>query len=139
MRMAQLRSDVCDMLVLYPTQSLVRQIGAWSVRHGECRVETTATRSPREIRAALDRADMVLVDATEDHVQAIDAFALALGSRGASKTAVYTERMHEGLEPFVRQQGILLLFGPLSGAQWEGFFARLMPAGRQRLPGKLAA
>jgi hypothetical protein len=127
------------MLVLYPTPSLLRQVGAWSGRHAECRVESAAARAAGEIRKAIDRAEAVLIDATEDHVQAVDALALALGSFGASKTVVYTERMHEGLEQFVRLQGVLLLFGPLSGAQWEGLFERLMPGRRQRQPRKSAA
>jgi hypothetical protein len=138
-QIAQLRSDVCDMVVFYPTQSLARQIRDWSGRHGDSRIETTTSRSAREMRGAIDRADVVLVDATGDHVQAIDTFAMALGSLGPAKTVVYTERMHEGLEQFVRLQGVLLLFGPLTGAQWESFFDRFIPERRRRQPRKMVA
>ncbi len=138
MATAFLGSDMCNMTVLYPTQSAARQIGLWSDRHGDCRVEAVYGRSAREIRSAVDRATLVVVDATEDYAQAVDAFALALGGRGAAKVVVYTERMHEGLELFVRRQGALLLFGPLSAAQWEGFFARVLPE-RRRRSGRMAA
>jgi len=136
---AQLPSDACHLVVFYPTQSLARQINAWSGRRGDCRVETAQARWARGIRDAVDRADAVLVDATGDHVQAVDALVMALGGVGAARTVVYTERIHEGLEPFVRRQGVLLLFGPLHSAQWEGFFERFLPGGRPGEPRKLAA
>lgn len=131
MRRAEPRSDVCRLLVFYPTQSLAREIAAWSVGRGDCRVELVGARGVNEVRDAIRRADAVLVDATGDHGQAVDALVMALRAVGAAKTAVYTERMHEGLEPFVRRQGVLLLLGPLHGAEWQGFFARFLP-GRGR-------
>ncbi|MGD0899362.1 MAG: hypothetical protein ABR915_16110 [Thermoguttaceae bacterium] len=139
MTLARLRSDVCDVVVFYPTPVLARQIRDWSGRHRDRRVETATGRSAREIREAVDRAEVVLVDATEDHVQAIDALVMASGGHGPGKAAVYTERIHEGLELFVRQQGVPLLFGPLTGAQWEGFFERIVPGRHGRQPWKLVA
>jgi hypothetical protein len=139
LKKAKLRSGVCQLVVFYPTQSLARQISAWSGRRGDCRVEIAGARRASEVRDVIDRADAVLVDATGDNVQAVDALVMALGGVGVAKTAVYTERMHEGLEPFVRRQGVLLLFGPLRGAEWEGFFERFLPGRRPGESWKLVA
>jgi hypothetical protein len=91
-----------------------------------------------EIRAVLARADVALIDATEDQFHAAEAFAEAAESLGAGAAAVYTERMHDGLELFVRSRGAQLLLGPLAEAEWDGFFARTLPAGRRRSWGKVA-
>jgi hypothetical protein len=96
-------------------------------------------RSAQDVRRLAVKADAVLIDATEDHAQAIDAFSLALTQLGAARTTLYTEQLHEGLEPFVRMQGALLLLGPLKETQWEDFWQRTAPEGRQRRSWKKAA
>ncbi|MGA2620845.1 MAG: hypothetical protein ABSF26_24755 [Thermoguttaceae bacterium] len=119
-------------VVFYPCESLRRQIRTWAGKHPDRRIETALGRSAREIGNVVRGADMALLDATEDHAQAIDAFSQALTCLGAEGTAVYTEQMHEGLELFVRRQGAPLLFGPLDEQQWEGFFERTLPLRHRR-------
>jgi len=85
-------------------------------------VKTASVRAADAVRRTLRDADMVLVDATDDDVQAIDVFTHGVASLGPTRAAVYTERMHEGLEYFVRAQGALLLLGPLSDGQWKDYF-----------------
>ena len=74
---------------------------------------------------------MVLVDASDDHAQAIELFSQAVARFGSRQVAVYTESMHQGLELFVRTQGAWLLLGPLDDRQWEEFFSSLLPGTRQ--------
>jgi hypothetical protein len=115
-------------VLFYPSDSLARQVMAWAGRRAEYAVQSAFVRSFPGMRKAIGRADAVLVDATNDYPQAIDAFSQALGQLGAAATAVYTEQVHEGLELFVRLHGSLLLLGPLSEEQWEGFFERALRA-----------
>jgi hypothetical protein len=84
-------------------------------------------------------ATLAIIDASEDHAQAIDAFSQSVARLGAYKTVVYTEKMHEGLELFVRFQGSLLLYGPLSQVQWEDFFRRTLPPNEQSWPLRMVA
>jgi hypothetical protein len=130
------KQAVYDIVMFYPSTSLVRQMAAWARKHAEGRVMPAFARSVHEIRSSIEATDLVLVDATQDHAQAIDAFSQVLGHLGSGRTVVYTERMHEGLELFVRTQGAQLLFGPLSEGQWEGFFgcATTAMASRPAMP-----
>ena len=94
-------------------------------------METVRARSAVAIRCALGGADLALVDASDDHAQAVDLFSQAVARLGARQASVYTERMHEGLEHFVRTQGAWLLLGPLTDREWEDYFATVLPAARQ--------
>jgi hypothetical protein len=123
---------VREIVLFYPCGSLARQIAAWGRRRVDCVIEPAFTRSFPDMRRALRRADLVLVDATHDYPQAIDAFSQALAQLGSKATTVYTERMHEGLELFVRLHGSLLLFGPLGDAEWEGFFDAALRGSERR-------
>ena len=114
--------------VFYPGLPLLRQVQHWAKRHAQCTVEPVFARSAPEMRAALLKSDVVLVDATHDHAQAVEAFSQALGYQGNRRTAVYSETLHDGLESFVRMQGSQLLFGPLADGQWNGFFSRVRAA-----------
>jgi hypothetical protein len=118
---------VRELLVFYPCDSLSRQIVCWARRHIDSSVELTFARTARDIQRYVHTADTVLVDATHDYAQAADTFSLALTHLGASRTALYTERMHDGLEPFARVQGSLLLFGPLPEVQWDEYLERALP------------
>ena len=68
---------------------------------------------------------MVLIDATDDHAQAIDVFLQAITQLGADAVAVYTEVVHDGLELFVRGHGSLMLLGPSFDGHLAKFFERL--------------
>ena len=99
--------------------------------HADCGIEPVFGRSALEIRRSLNGADLVLVDASDDHAQAIELFSQSVARLGSRRVAVYTERMHEGLELFVRTQGAWLLLGPLNNQQWEEFFSSMLPPARR--------
>jgi hypothetical protein len=136
---AGVRKSRHEVVLLYPGESLHRQVAAWGQRHADCAVEPLFIRSLIGIRRFLETADVAVIDATDDEAQAIDAFTQATARLGAAGTAVYTERMHEGLEELVRMRGALLLFGPLDDDQWEGFFERAIAAQQRRLTWRVAA
>ncbi len=117
--------------VCYPSESLSRQVGLWARQHADCGIEPVFARSAWEIRRFLSGAGRVLVDASDDHAQAIELFAQSVARLGSRHVAVYTERMHEGLELFVRTQGAWLLLGPLNNWQWEEFFSSMLPSADQ--------
>jgi hypothetical protein len=129
--MTMIEAVVHDIAVCYPSESLSRQMATWARRHDDCAIEPVFRRSAAAIRQSLSGAELVLVDATDDHAQAIDLFAQSVARLGSRRVAVYTERMHDGLEPFVRTQGAWLLLGPLGDDQWEEFFASMLPAIRR--------
>lgn len=66
-------------------------------------------------------------------MSALDELASLLDAR---HLAVYTERMHEGLERFVRVRGILLLLGPVEAAQWQAVFRQAGLNLRKRKAGR---
>jgi hypothetical protein len=118
--------------LIYPCDRLAWRLLSWARKHAECTVKPVFARSLPEIRAAVRGAAVAVVDATEDHAQAIDAFSQAVAQVGVGGTTVYTETMHDGLELFVRARGAQLLLGPLSDAEWEAFFAHALRARRTR-------
>ncbi len=117
--------------ICYPTASLSRQVALWARTHEDCEIEPVFDRSVLEIRRSLSGVDRVLVDASRDHAQAIQLFSQSIVGLGSRHVAVYTERMHEGLELFVRTQGAWLLLGPLNNWQWEEFFSSMLPPAGQ--------
>ncbi len=129
---------MAQVALFYACDSLARQVAKWAKQRPGCAVYCSVARLLPEIRAVLAQADVALIDATEDRRQAADAFAQAVGSLGVGAAAMYTERMHEGLELFVRSRGAQLLLGPLAEAEWEAFFARSLPGGHGRSWGKVA-
>jgi hypothetical protein len=141
--MSMTEAVVHSIAVCYPSESLSRQVASWARRHEDCAIEPVFRRSAAAIRQSLRGAELVLVDATDDHAQAIDLFTQSIARLGSRRVAVYTERMHEGLELFVRAQGAWLLLGPLDDGPWEDFFAAMLPATRpapaERFPRRRAA
>jgi hypothetical protein len=117
-----------DVLLLYPKESLIDQIDLWSQRHPERCVKTSIERSLPRIRSLLHCVDMVTIDATYNPSQATDALLQAMMCLGASKVAMYTEVMHDGLELFIRTHGSLFFLGPLFAEQWEGVFKHRLRA-----------
>ena len=128
------RLDAADVLLLYPGDSLQDQIGFWSQRHLEWRLDMSFERSLPKIRTLLRRADVALVDATQDPATATEAFLQAVARLGTAAVAMYTESMHDDLEVFVRVHGSMFLLGPLADRQWEELFERVSRT-RKTLPG----
>ena len=129
--MTTIETVVHRIAVCYPTESLSCQMALWARKHEDCGIEPVFVRSALEIRRSLDGAERVLVDASDDHAQAIDLFSQSVARLGSRHVAVYTERMHEGLELFVRTQAAWLLLGPLNNGQWEEFFSTMLPPAQQ--------
>jgi hypothetical protein len=129
--MTMIEAVVHSIAIGYPTESLSRQLALWARKREDCEIEPVFGRSALEIRRSLHGADAVLIDASDDHAQAIELFSKSVVRLGSRRVAVYTERMHEGLELFVRTQGAWLLLGPLSERQWEEFFSSMLPPARQ--------
>jgi hypothetical protein len=121
--METMEAHVNRIAVCYPTESLSWQMARWSRGKTRCAVEPCFTRSLIDIRRTVRGADFVVVDATADYAQAIDAYSQAAAQVGPQRVAVYSEEMHEGLEQFVRPRGSWVLLGPLGSDEWEGLLA----------------
>lgn len=107
-----------DVLLLYPGESLTSQGDFWASRHPSRNVASSFERSLPELRRLLHGASAVIIDATDDHAQAIDAFLQAIKQLGPGAVTVYTEIMHDGLELFVRTHGSLVMLGPSFDGHW---------------------
>ncbi len=73
-------------------------------------------------------AELAVIDATEDPAQASDAFLQSVGVLSAEAVAVYTERIHDGLELLVRMLGAPLILGPMSMEEWDEFLEIKFPS-----------
>jgi hypothetical protein len=114
-------------VMFYPSRSLAGQLNAWSDRHGGQQLHVSRERSLMEIRRQIRRVDFVVIDATEDHAQASDAFFQIYKALGSESMAVYTEIIHDGLEILVRRLGVPLLLGPLDVFEWDDLIAHKFP------------
>jgi hypothetical protein len=115
-------------VLFYPGRLLASQICDWAERHGGCRTDISFERSLPDMRKRLRLAELAVIDATEDHAQATDAFLQSVGTLRADAVVVYTEKMHDGLESLVRALGAPLLLGPMRMDQWEEFLEHKFPA-----------
>jgi hypothetical protein len=133
------QNSPADIVVFYPGDSLIEQLTSWSECHPDCNLAVSYAKSLLGIRRALGNADVALLDATAHPRQTMEAFSQAIARIGPNAMAVYTERMHEWLELAVRIRGVMLLLGPLSGPQWEGFFERMLPSVQRPLAERFAS
>ena len=106
---------------------MASEIRNWADRHGGCRTIFTVERTLPGIRRQLRRAELAVIDATEDPAQASDAFLQSIGVLRADSVAVYTEKMHDGLEILVRTLGAPLLLGPMSMEDWDEYLEHKFP------------
>jgi len=121
-----------DIVLLYPGESLKRQVAGWADTHPEYSLEVSFATFPAEIQEVLRNAAVALLDATEDPRQAAVAFSQAVAQLGGYSVAIYTEKMYEWLELFVRIRGALLLLGPIGRHQWEEFFKGILREASRR-------
>ena len=126
-----------DIVLFYPSPSLLNQVAAWAGRQVGWSLSVSTSRTAVGIRAAMSGAMVNLLDATFSPHLAMKVLELAASQFFLQTAAVYTEVMHEGLELFTRTRGALLLLGPLSGGQWEGFFAGIERAAAVRVQSAL--
>jgi hypothetical protein len=120
-------------VIFYPSRFLTDQICEWAQRHGGCQSFVSFQRAFPVIRRQIRRAALAVIDGSDDPAQAADTFLQAVGILGPDSTAIYVEKMHDGLELLVRSLGASLLLGPMSMEDWEGFldhkFPTLIPLG----------
>jgi hypothetical protein len=125
-------------VLFYPSRLLQVQIHDWAEQHGGCRATVSFERSLPSIRKCVRRAALAVIDASEDPAQATDAFLQSVGVLKSDAVAVYTEKVHDGLEMLVRMLGAPLLLGPMSMEEWEEFldhkFPSLIPLAASSLP-----
>jgi hypothetical protein len=114
------------MVVFYPGASLTEQMAAWQKRHPDRNVDFSFAAAHAGIRKSLRGAALAMLDATADPSRITEAFEHAAAKLGAYNVAVYSETMHERLELSVRVRGALLLLGPMTSAQWDGLFERML-------------
>lgn len=128
---------VCDkraseLLLLFPTASLVAQISECLQQHRELGLTVCRSSRPAAQQGALAQADIAIADATEETEAAAKAFEIAAAVFGPHCVSAYTEVMHTGLELFVRTRGGLLLLGPMSTTEWGGYFQSVLRRPRKR-------
>lgn len=97
-------------------------------------METSRAASLPAIRKALRPAALVLLDATDNPRRAREILSEAVERLGGYHVAVYTEGTDVELELTVREGGSLLLLGPMTRPQWEGFFQAAMRWVQSRRP-----
>lgn len=126
-----------NVVLFYSTESLLAQVSEWVHARRQVCLSLCSSTLARTICDSLAGADVALFDATESPGRAMDALQRGLEMTDAGAMAVYTEVMHEGLELFVRVRGTLLLLGPQSLTEWDGFFQGMLEMiHRHGLPGR---
>jgi hypothetical protein len=114
-------------VLFYPGSLLANQIHEWAELHGGCRARVSFERSLPGIRRWARRAALAIIDASEDPAQGTDAFLQSVSMLTSDAVAVYTEKMHDGLELLVRSFGAPLLLGPMNMEEWEEFLEFKFP------------
>jgi hypothetical protein len=114
-------------VLFYPGSLLSGQIHDWAEQHGGCRAAVSFERTLPGIRRWARRAALAIIDASSDPAQGTDAFLQSVSTLTSEAVAVYTEKMHDGLELLVRSFGAPLLLGPMSMGEWEEFLEHKFP------------
>lgn len=110
-----------DVTLFYPEESLLLQVAAWQRTHGGHALRVVYAVDSLVTVRAIEKASLALIDATEFPGEAMAALERAIARLGPLRVAVYAERLHDGLELFVRVRGVPLLLGPLEPGEWEAF------------------
>jgi len=111
-----------EVVILNAGRSLLRQLSQPAQRRWGLSVRMMTSCRPAVMAPAINNAVSTIIDATANPQDALETLEYAVSLIGPGKPTVYTEVMHEGLELSVRRAGVLLLFGPMSQAEWRGFF-----------------
>jgi hypothetical protein len=115
-------SITTEVILMFPGDSLKRQFEWLVQRRPQWNMLMSRERSLPEMRKLLGNADAAVIDATEDHAMAIDAYLQATARLGSESVVVYAEVMDEELELFVRCRGSMVILGPLHDQYWMDFF-----------------
>jgi len=108
-----------DVALLWPTDSLVRQLAQWARGHHRMAIRAVWPGMPDLAEQAMERAAFSVIDATNHPTEAMSIVQQAVAQGGRDKLAIYTEVMHRGMEIMIRSQGVAVLLGPMSDEQWE--------------------
>ena len=111
-----------EVVILNAGRSLLRQLSQPAQRRWGLSVRAVTSHRSAVMATAMDDAVSTIIDATANPQAALEMLEYAVSLMGPGKPVVYTEVMHAGLELSVRRAGVLLLLGPMSQAEWRGFF-----------------
>lgn len=119
-----------ELLLVYPGVPLLTQVADWARDNGNTAVvlRILSSRDHLLIRAAVQNAAMVIVDATEQPGAAMAAVESAIAHTSPTNIVVYTEQVHAGLELFTRVRGVALVVGPMSRPEWDAWLESLQQA-----------
>ena len=126
------RESSLTVAVFYPGNSLMHQVSNWVGEHSACDFQLRFPESAHEIRNAIQGTTISIVDSTDEPARATAVFVQLIVESGPECVSVYTEKMHAGLELFVRRRGALLLLGPMSDASWAGLFEAMQRCANQK-------
>ena len=115
-----------DIVLFQAEESLLFQVATWARTEGRFGVRLVTSQDPLIVARAIDDAILAIVDATSRPGEAMAILERSIARMGPGRIAVYGERMHEGLELFVRVRGVPLLLGPMSPPEWAAFFEPLV-------------
>ncbi|HUT09565.1 MAG TPA: hypothetical protein VMY42_03645 [Thermoguttaceae bacterium] len=116
-------------VVFHPGSCLIRQASAWAGKPLHFQVEFSFAQSPFDVRAAVRRAAVAVIDATENPAAAMAVFVHARAELPAGAVAVYSESVCGKMELIVCARGATLLLGPLADATWRGVLGMMLTSG----------
>lgn len=135
MMISSTSTTIDDVVLFYAGQSLLEQITEWEHDNGRISLSLASLSSTIGVRNATRAAATIVIDATVCPREAMLVLQHTLTTLPSEIIAVYTEKVHNGLELFVRVRGVMLLLGPMSLSEWDGFFAkRLSTVMRRTIP-----
>ena len=112
--------------LFYAGKSLAKQVAEWGRLRPNVDIQLVSSTLSTTLRVLTPEAAAIVIDATEHPGAAMQTLANVLAVMQSVETelklGVYTEKMYEGLELFVRRRGILFLLGPMDPAEWDAFF-----------------
>jgi hypothetical protein len=111
-----------EVVLFLAEESLLFQVATWVRTERRYSLRLVSSCDPLATARALDEAVIAIVDATREPGEALAVLERSIRRLGPGRLAVYSERMHDGLELFVRVRGAPLLLGPMSPPEWEAFF-----------------
>lgn len=105
---------------------LVKQVAEWGRLRPNVDIQLITSTLSTTLRTLTSEAVAIVIDATEHPEPAMQTLDSVMAVRQSVETklklGVYTEKVYEGLELFVRRRGILFLLGPMDPFEWDGFF-----------------
>lgn len=113
------QADGMDVAIFYPDDRLLSDLSEWFYRNPRFHLQVVLSRQMSVMRSIAAQATFSVINATQCLDSAINALGVALECAPCERILLYTERMHDGLELFVRCRGVLMLLGPASQIEWE--------------------